>query len=433
MPKLIIPNLLIWPARMLWVTEPDDILLLNEIPDNNFIKYVCDIKNTSLNSFHILPILKSNLSLERLSASDVLEEAMIAELKKIIQLPHEWTLYPIMLNSTMIKLMDKLGMTVSKKLRILDQTHILEQLNDKKFFRSIALKKGILHAKGLICESEIGLKNAFLKYIPITGQLIVKQRYNGGGFGNIGVGINNNFFYGVHKVYLLKNNEDMIAKEIWHTYIDDQNKNLIVEVYYPNSGTISAIMEIDQDINQIKLLNTTRILYEEIFTNQSILSSVIMGAWQPALNTSVATMMDLISGSYLLAEYIKELGYHGLMSCDVIQLNDQSALFTEINVRCGGETHINYLLSKLFGSENVNKIMNVSSSISCHKITFTHLLDLLKKNDLSFQLETRQGIIILVFNNDAHTKTEIEYLVIGDSPTTIIGMQKKFLEKLHTI
>lgn len=425
MRKLIIPNTSFEPVRFLWMIEPGDIILLDKLPSKQFMSYLCRIKKIPQDSFEIITPESDGMDLS--SQEVLLNEAVIKKIKATLINSHAVTLFPYFFNATIIELANRLAIPIDDRWRHLVKNNVIEKLNDKTEFRNRANQHNIPHPIGTVCHSMEDLSEAIPQYLSSTGKIIIKQPSAGGGLGNIGVSYHDkDTFFGVHKNYLIKeDNIKLIAKEIWLQYTNRYHSQLIIEVYYPHTKTITAILNIDER-NQIQLVNTGNIYFLPINTNQlneqlSIPSS-IQAIQMPAVGASQTSILNLIHYSYILAQQVQQTGYRGLLSVDAIITDDDKLKLTEINVRNGGETHINYLINNIFDQSQLpfNNAFALLSSIEHFSLSLDDTLKILEEHELLFN--QNHGIIIITLNKETQ---KLQYLVLAQNEDHLNELQQK--------
>lgn len=430
MKKLLVPNASYEPSRFLWMVEPGDVILLDKIPDTLFLDYLCKIKNISLDSFKIIPLVSDWK--KTYSADTLLDEKIINKIKIALGENQSFTLWPFIYNSTIIELANKLSISISDKQKRFIKDGSIQKWNDKIEFRNIANQYHVPHSIGTICHSLDEFSLTLSTYLNKTGKIIVKQPCSSGTMGNIGIANHAYTFLGVHKTYLAnEKNSHAIALEIWKKYISNQNTQLIVEVYYPHKKTITCILHID-DNQRIHLVNTGIISFPGVNTNQLDYSSNpftgVQGIQMPISGISNTSLLMLINYSYLLAQHVSDKGYNGLLSIDAILTDNEEMIFTEMNVRNGGETHINYLINQLFNQSPLpfNNAAIIESSIECFDLSLENTLQIIDENQLSFN--KNEGVIIINLNQS--TK-RLEYLILSNKENALRNLQNIFIQSME--
>jgi len=434
--KLIIPNVhelyqtegyqinqedaiarLFYNLRFLWLVEPGDVILLPELPTNEFISYLARLKQMDPDS---LTIVTWRGELNAIF-SDVLDDPLlINQLKKITSLSTSWSIHTCYFNQAVLKLADKLNIFLSPKWRILVKNDFIKQINSKVKFRTIALNHKLPLPHGQVCTTSACLKQAIQSLLKMTGQVIVKQDYNGGGRGNIGITIHSSAtFAGVTKTIIINNGQsvDELANQIWQNYVYDLNYQLIAEVYYPNTGTFTAMLWIPA------LGQTPRLLhYSEIR-----MESTWVGVQIPAHSLSPENVDTLKNTSMQLAYIVQKSGYHGFLCCDAIRTCSNQILFTEMNVRPGAETHAHVLAAKLFGSDYPNHTTLLTRK-GIHIASFAHVHQLLQKHGLLLKPHCQSGVALLTID-DRYSK-QAEYLVAAPDLVSAYALESRLLQLL---
>lgn len=117
-----------------------------------------------------------------------------------------------------------------------------------------------------------------------------------------------------------------------------------------------------------------------------------------------------------------------MLSVDAILTDNEEMIFTEMNVRNGGETHINYLISQLFDQSPLpfNNAAVIESSIECFNLSLENTLQIIDENQLSFN--KNEGVIIINLNQS--TK-RLEYLILSNKENALRNLQKIFIQSME--
>ncbi|EKD70963.1 MAG: hypothetical protein ACD_46C00314G0008 [uncultured bacterium] len=410
MPILFIPNALeiyqsnddaiarqFYYSRFLWLLNPGDIIILPELPSDELLNYLADLKQINRDFFYIMTWDNKFL---------------IHELKQIINTPADWSIQACFFNQTIINLAKKLNIIVSSNRLNLAKNGSLKKLNSKINFRYIAKKNNIPTPIGNVCRTKKMLFSSIISLLNITGSVMIKQEYNGGGRGNIGITLcSSTTFTGVIKSFVIqqKNEIKNIINYFWK-----KGQRFVVEVYYPNTGSFTSIFYIPPLHQKPTLLNYSEIRME----------STWFGVQIPAHELSENERDILIKNSEKLAVIIQNKGYQGYICCDAIRTNDNQILFTEINVRPGAETHAHVLATQLFGTnyyQHVTILTRKGVKISSVK----YALQQLEKRDLLLNSQRKFGVALLTV--DEKYSKQMEYFIAAPSLADAYAIEEKML------
>ena len=435
MPKLIIPNIReiykspdhkytqeeaisrqFYSLRFLWLLDPHDIMLLSEAPDEAFLSYLCNIKQISRNTLTIIPWEDT---LDASFADALANPVLIEKLRAIISAPSQWSIQTCYLNQAVINLADNLNISIRLSLRQIALNDDIRKMNSKVYFRYLASECNIPIPNGLICHSQFDLQYAIHTLITQTGQVIIKQEYNSGSRGNIGITINPNcHFVGITKKLTVTNHSlEAITKQVWGEYIDNINKCLIVEIYHPNTGTFTAMLQI-QPLGQDPLL----LNYSEIRMAMSW-----YGIQIPANRLSQQNAEKLINDSFKFASMLQQTGYEGYLCCDVIRTLDNQILFTEINVRPGAETNAHALATHLFGEKHYEKATILTNN-KLKVTSFQQAYRILAAHKLLLTAQNKFGVVLLTL--DERYSKQVEYFFVAPTLVEAKKMEIKLTQLL---
>jgi hypothetical protein len=436
MPKLIIPNAYelyqpdaaalsleeiqaryFYNLRFLWLLEPGDAILLPKLPAKGFLSYLAKIKKIDPDALHLIVLDKKHQSLSSEALSDC---NLIGQLQKIIHTPEDWRIQACFFTPEMLVLCEKLHIKVTPHWKRLISADFIYHANSKAEFRRVSSNHHIPVAEGVICLNVAALHESFQLLLKITGQIIIKQDYNASGKGNIGVGMSEHQdFVGVIQKILISKDDDMeeTAKQVWSLLINSCNKQLIVEVYYPNKGTFTAQFWVPPKGQATTLLN-----YSEIR-----MDSRWVGVQIPPQILACDEVDSLVAYSKQFANILQARGYEGYLCCDAILTVEKGILFTEINVRPGAETHAYILARHLFGV-GFEKKMVVSTRSGGKADSFANIYSRLKKENLLFTPEKNSGVILLTVDELGSHSVEYFFASHDLAGVTALEMQMKRIE-----
>jgi len=435
MPKLIIPNgyelyhsgttLLsqdeinmrhFYNLRFMWLLEPGDAILLSKPLAKGFLSYLAKVKQIDPNALHIVKLDNKHVSLNSAALSD---PDLIMQLQKIIKSPSEWNIQAGYFSLEIAVLAENLQLTIDSEWKTFIESGLIRLANSKAEFRKMSISNNIPIPEGRICLTQDDLSEVLKQMLNVTGQVILKQEYNAGGRGNIGISFSKNkHFVGVMKVITLKEDQciNEIAYQLWSDHINSFNKLFVAEVYYPNKGTFTAQFWSPPRGQEPMLLSYSEILMESRWVGVQI----------PPGTLSSEETEDLLKYSKQFACIMQERGYQGYLCCDAIVTNDDKILFTEINVRPGAETHAYVLSQHLFGVGYENKMTVLTRNglkTNCFITTFQQLKEenLLLNNENNTGKNT--GIVVLTVD-DTDSK-QFEYLIAAPNLESALALEKR--------
>lgn len=433
MPRLIIPN--VWDSfntpknskpnqtewkkfefyswRCIWLMDPGDILIVPSRISNDFLDYFAAIRKNSLDKFNFININ------ELVTAKALTATTVIAQLKEIIDCPHQWIMEPRFYNEDLIALMETLKLPQSQQCKEL-ASDLASKMNSKIEFRQLAAHCEVPIPEGTICSSSDEFEQAINRLFPHTNQILVKQDISAGGEGNIGLGFKEAQFAGASRVFFIDSEKQLneTARTIWQEITTEANQRLIVEIFYPNSQAFTCETIISENKKYPQIMNYGQILHQ---------NNNLIGVETPAHKLKPLHVCELIDYSLRLANHLQVLGYYGYLSCDAIITGENELRMTEINARMSGAMHAYYLTEKLLGKDYINQatmLLRFNLKID----SFLHAYQALNKEKLIFN----NGIgVILLYANASTTVGEI--LTIAPTAQKACEIQQRALDILNGI
>lgn len=332
--------------RLLWLLHQGDAILLPEAPSPVFARYAFDVMG--LDPDRVTVVVPPHAEVEpQILNLDVLNHPdLLARLSAVLHRPETWTVEPYYFDRPIAWLAERLQLCVAPPQLGCFRQGAAEQLNSKVQFRRLAAAHDVPVAEGAICFTPDDVALALTDLLPITGAVMVKQDLNASGDGNLIVAAKPPATtFGAGEVLDVGTlNARNLAGRIWSQLTGFRNEAMVVEAYYAATGVYYTELDIPVS-RRPRLLNFGEMRMEPVWIGFEIPS--------PSLNPY--EVGELTSVSSMLASLAATTGYTGKINCDAIRTMDGKILFTEINGRLGGCTHVHEVARALLGPEYAAK------------------------------------------------------------------------------
>ncbi|WP_131781166.1 hypothetical protein [Legionella gresilensis] len=416
----------VYAKRLAWLLEEDDLLILPSMPSKYMIDYISHIKNKNITSKNFFPLMASSNNSSILTSEVLLNDKLICELKAHIS-DKTWELIPYIFSSSIVCFSNELGLSYDKfqTPSFMNQSGI-NLLNSKATFRALAAPY-ITIAPGNICRSVKELYYVMRQQINNVGAIIIKKDFAANGEGNIAITLSDRLSYaGVREVLKLGSIKDItyeLSEKLWYSLVDSLGNNLIVvESYLPSKHTLYAEYYIGKKIEDCQLKNygIVRMDETEDAKGKDIVNWI---GFQIPGNLPSNVTQQFLDGCEILKQLLLNFGYVGLINFDAIVTEDNKVLFTEINGRLGGCSHIQPIAEKLLGSNYLNThcILTRNHVATCD---LSHAINLAEK------LSTTNHSGIVIMNEDIDNWGIIDYMVYAKSESYAVTLEQEFLNLL---
>lgn len=407
--------------RLIWFVEDNDIILLPYPVSKEFLKYLCDLMDVDYRTLNVIIPEDRKRGETKLLRYDVLTDDTFQ--KKISALTKdysEWGVLSYYHDRAVAELVMNINSCIQPEVNEFFMQGGSEVLNSKTEFRRIAASHGIPVPPGYNCYSKKELSKMIVRLIKETGSVIVKQDVNAGGDGNIVVTLDTlakESLGAVETIHLTENyTQDQAADYLWNRLFGYRNNSLVVEVYYKTTAVFYSEYNVKRHELRPTLLNFGDMRMEPVWNGFEI----------PTVSMNSYSLGEFISNSSALAEIARVRGYEGNLNIDAFITVDGQLLFSEINGRNGGCSHIHWVAQKLYGTNYADNYMiltrNKIEVINC----FNSLIDILKEEKLLVEKEHQEGVIILT--EDIGRTDTIEYMVVGKGRTRAFEIEQRVLE-----
>lgn len=389
--------------RLVWLSEPGDILLLPFEIDRNFLNYSLRLRGHAPDSVRVITPSSHPGEVCILTYATLSDVTLIQELLHAMESSPRWSVIPYFFDRAVANLMIKLtGFTnvIAPGLAFFREGGA-EVLNSKIEFRRIAEAYKIPVARGHNCYSVDELIWAVEELLPETDSVIIKQDLNAGGDGNVVVSRTpRSEALGSRRSMVLRGDHDL--KNLWTSMRGSRNVALVVEAYHEVFNVFYSEFEIPRPSESPHLLNYGDMRMEPTWNGFQI----------PPETLSLQNAGEFIVASALLAVVAQQRGYTGKINIDGILTNEGRVLITEINGRLGGCTHLHQIAESLYGMNYASRFAIVTRN-DCRPATrdFNELFYLLDARGMLVHQSGQEGMII-VTEDLSHSGT-IEYMVVA--------------------
>ncbi|KAA0563501.1 hypothetical protein F0342_11825 [Bacillus sp. CH30_1T] len=406
--------------RLIWFVEDHDILLLPYPVSSDFMEYLCGLMEVDTGTVkHIVPPMRDAHETKLLRYDVLSDHELQLELQNLTNGYKEWGILAYYHDRAVAELTDSIRTKIHPNVNEFLLQGGSEVLNSKTEFKRMAASHGVPVPPGYNCYSQSELFKLISDLIDQTGSVIVKQDVNAGGDGNIVVTTDTSIKNSKGATETLhiseENGIENITDYLWKRLIGYRNNSLVVEVYYQTQAVFYSEYHIGRQELKPTLLNFGDMRMEPVWNGFEI----------PTVSMNAYSLGEFISNSTVLADIARERGYEGNINIDAFLTMDGELLFSEINGRNGGCSHIHHVAQKLYGVNYADHYMILTRNKIKVGPDFKELLMALKDESLLVQEKGQEGVIILT--EDIGRTGTIEYMVIGKGRERALILEERAL------
>jgi hypothetical protein len=321
----------------------------------------------------------------------------------------DWSVVPYLHDRAVARLTRRLGLDTQAGAAFFAQGGA-EALNRKSLFRAWATGLGVPVAPGLVTAGEGAAAAAVRELLPRTGSVIVKQDVAASGRGNLLIttdpgtpGI------GVADTRVISGRLDGPA----HGRLGAAE--CVVEAYYPGSRTLYSELYLPEPPAPPAPLNWGEMRMEPTWNG-----FIVPGEGLP--DGPVASMLGW---SATIGEYLQRTGYRGYLNCDSILTASGDLLFSEVNARIGGCTHMHAAATRVLGAGYLSRYTLLTRN-NLHAESFGRLDDAIAREELLNGKNGISGALLLV--DDVPYTGTVQYLVYGSDPAAAHEAERRLAE-----
>ncbi|WP_069470609.1 ATP-grasp domain-containing protein [Candidatus Marithrix sp. Canyon 246] len=324
-----------YPERALLLAEEQDIIILNNYPDTDYLNYLLSIGIGTSNI--LIPNVKGNQSLSEKILKD-------QQLLKYLNKQKPLILQPYISTAAEAKIAKLINATLNAA-----PPDLTEQINNKHYLLSISptLKYKTANSATVIAIAKQQIKKH--QQIVISGV----QSYGG------------------IEISPINNTNDLIKFE-------NRNEQYLITKKYKTSNSPNIQYQINP--NQIQELGITDQILDDKLKYQ--------GNIYPSKSQQLKKIRQ---DSYNLCQKLQAAGYRGILGIDFIETIDNELFIVDINARTNTSSFGLYVLKKLFPNSYQHKYLKIIPNINIGKaMTFKELTGTIGP---LFNKETGRGMI----------------------------------------
>ncbi|MEU6478135.1 hypothetical protein ABZ858_14815 [Streptomyces sp. NPDC047017] len=415
-------------TRTAWLLENGDAMLSHRRPTPDFLAYLTDHLGLDAATLTLLaPAGPPEGTF--LDARTALAEPLVTRLAEIVG--PDWTLTPYLYDRTVAALAGRLGLDGAPGGAFFAQGGS-DFFNSKSFFRAWATGTGVPVAHGQVCRSRTATAEAVLALLHRTGSVIVKQDFSASGYGNVLFTTDPDVApIGASVKHVTPRRPARVDIEQALTahfpvvgHIRDFPAGLrpgeaVVEVYHPHSRTLYSELYVPEPPEAPALLDHGDMRMEPIWNGFAV----------PPVDLDAGAERTMTDWSLTMAGTLQLLGYRGYLNCDSIVTPSGEVLFSEVNARIGGCTHVHAAARRLLGDDYQSRFTLLTRN-DLPVLDFAKLA-LTIEHDPRLRPDGETGAVVLV-DDSPYTGT-VEYLVHGPDPRTAAATEDLLRRTAETL
>ncbi len=386
--------------RLIWLLRDGDAIVLPRPVPDVFLQYVASHTGLDTRSVRIISPDADLLSHDLLHGKEVLG------LLQHIVTP-DWEFRPYIYDRGAVTFARKLGLHTDKARPFLGQGGA-ELFNSKVVFRAFAAGAGFSIPTGMPCRTNGDLKHTVAWLLSRTTSVIIKRDRAVGGHGNFVVTTDPHLDVtgALSKMYLTDPHDlDEVVATASLAPTHAPQGEVVVEEFHPNCQSVYVEVVCPEDGREPSIVNSG-----ELRTAED--PPVLVGLEMPLETIPDSSRKEFYAEAMRMAKMMQGLGYTGLASIDAVISPTGDLWFNEVNARMGGSTHLHHIAETLVGPDWVDSHI-LLSRFNVRSPDLQQLLELLKVNGLSWDPESRRGVVIA--SDDTEVSGNIEYVILAPS------------------
>ncbi|MBL0389291.1 hypothetical protein JJB07_22120 [Tumebacillus sp. ITR2] len=408
--------------RLTWLAKEGDVLVLPAPISQEFLDYATNLMNVKKGT--VRQLTPEGASLEdvyTLTYEVLADKGLVQALGEMMsESEQEWEVLPYYFDRAVAYISTQLPVSMNAAALDYFLQGGAEMLNSKIEFRRIGGAYDIPVAEGINCYSRPELERALYSLLDVTGSVILKQDYNAGGDGNIVLTLdpNRTESTGATQTIQLASKQEVAlhAEQLWERLTGRRNTALVVESYHTTTAVFYSELEVKPGVLRPYLLNFGDMRMEPVWNGFQI----------PPMSLPPYAIGEFVSCSMQLADVARQRGFVGKINVDGMLTASGKVLFSEVNGRLGGCTHIHVVAEHLYGANYGDHYTLLTRNKSKVGVAFNDLLDLLDAHGLLVKGPHETGVLVLT--EDLERTGTIEYMVVGKGQQHALELEQQALD-----
>jgi hypothetical protein len=369
--------------RAVWFAEDSDVLVLPWLPDDGYLDYVTSWTGVRCSSLRLVAPAPGVLGEDLLTPDRLADNDFRTRLREVIADRVIEEVIPIVAEPEVAALVQALGLRKAWPGCEFSGQRGTALVNSKAVFRALAAGTGAPMADGTVARTAIDAEEAIEAMLGAGHQVILKQDHQVGGTGNevlsrvAGVA-----HPGAAQLQVLADRAavaDYLLKR-WEWLTGGRRAPVVIERFVAGAVPVYAEYTITDD--GIALL----------VPGQMTMGPTLTGVIMPAYVLTEDQNAYLVEQGRRLLEPYRAMGYRGVAATDAILTPAGSVLFTEVNGRISGASHIHAMIARLLGGAGLDDRLVLARG-GWSASSFGDAIDRIEAAGLTLDRESRTGVL----------------------------------------
>jgi len=402
--------------RMLSLAHVGDVLVLPSAPPSVYLSYICGLLDVPVESLSLVVPPRGDGRHDLLTARRLSDPSFLSELREVLADKAVDTVAASFDDRPVLDLVAALGLESRFPGFPFSRQGGVGLANSKALFRAVATGHGVAIAEGAVVSDQSRAATEIARLLRAGDPVIVKQEHAGGGMGNVILSSDASTpIAGSNSLVEIRRDEDVTEwlETSWPWLTTGTSEKVVLETYAPGCTTV-----------YVECVATERT------TTLSGIGEIIMdptpvGERVPPPTVDGERLRLLELEGLRLCDAYRQLGYRGRMSADAVVTPDGHLLFTEVNARMTGSTHLHeFVRSRLLTSGGPRALLERRAWAVP---SFAAAVRRLEEQHLAFDKATERGVVLTA---DAVEVTgTVAYCIVAAEAAAAEEMEREVLRQ----
>lgn len=389
--------------RMIWLAEPDDIVVLPTAPDPAFASYVWEMRGFNDRTPRIMVPPDGRQGSDLLYSDRLADHDFRAELRAVGGRLTEVRAFFV--DDDVADLAAALDLSESISAFEFLSSGGSDLVNSKSFFRTVCLGNGVATPAGRAIARQEVAEDLIWSMLSDGHSVIVKQDAHGGGYGNEVLTPKPDLNALGAAATIQIEDRQQLAEHLarsWQRYSYGGTRAVVIEHYLLDCVPIYIELAIEADA------------VRTVGYGEMRMKPVNNGLIVPPPSSGLPAFDGFLTSARRLGVVYQAVGYRGRVSLDAIVTPDGAILFNELNGRVGGSTHIHHIGELVIGGDYLRDRTLLARN-RCAWQSVAEAIRVLAESGLQYDPASRSGVLVtgddgqlLMVANDLAAATGLE-------------------------
>lgn len=396
--------------RLLWFAGDGDMVILPWLPRPEYLTYVTGLTRTDPDSLTLLAPPPGRFGIDLLTADRICDAGFLRQVRLAMDERGVDEVLAVYKDPGITDFTRAVGTAAALPGYAFSAQGGDALVNSKAAFRSVAAGVDVPIAPGVVVARCQHAQHAVTAMLAAGYAVMLKREFDSGGYGNeILSPYDGLLAAGAPSVDVIDvaSAEDHLGRR-WARLTEHGRHRLVIEHYLPGCQAVYAEFLVGDD--DVRLLGDGEMFMEP----------VVVGEVVPAQALTPTTRDTLVGNGRRLAQAYRGIGYRGYLSTDAVLTPAGDIVFTEVNGRLSGSTHLHTVIGARLVDPAHRRVRLERTGWPVP--SFTAAVDSLAEAGLAYDPVTSTGVVLTSDLLPDHT---VVHCTVAEDLAAAVAVQRR--------